>query len=142
MYLKKFIPLFVIALTMSVFVTACSDDDDDDDFTGGDVKELVGNWKCVDCDVESFSFTGADLPSSVKDMIITRLETEMIGSVTTIDRNNVSLTGNVLIFKDSNIKWTIKELTATHMEVIYGVDQSYGGIGIKMTVEAEFNKIN
>lgn len=141
MNLKKFLSLFVIALTMSVFAASCSDDDDDD-FKGGDVKELIGNWKCVDCDVESFSFTGTDLPSSVKDMIITQLETDMIGSVTTINENNVSLEGNVLIFKGSNIKWTIKELTARHMEVVYDVNQSYGGIGMKMTVEAEFNKID
>lgn len=141
MNLKKFFSLFVIALTMSVFAASCSDDDDDD-FKGGDVKELIGNWKCVDCDVESFSFTGTDLPSSVKDMIITQLETDMIGSVTTINENNVSLEGNVLIFKSSNIKWTIKELTARHMEVVYDVNQSYGGIGMKMTVEAEFNKID
>lgn len=141
MNLKKFFSLFVIALTMSVFATSCSDDDDDD-FKGGDAKELIGNWKCVDCDVESFSFTGTDLPSSVKDMIVTQLETDMIGSVITINEDNVSLTGNVLIFKDSNIKWTIKELSARHMEVVYDVNQSYGGIGMKMTVEAEFNKID
>lgn len=138
---KRLFPLFLLVFTLGVFVTSCSDDDDDD-FTGGDVADLVGNWKCVDCDVESFSFSGTDLPASVKNMIINQLETDMIGSVTTINENNVSLTGNVLIFKDSNIKWTIKELTAKHMEVVYDVDQSYGGMGFKMTVEAEFTKID
>lgn len=132
----------MFALTLGVCMSSCSDDDDEDDFTGADAKELVGNWKCVDCDVESLSFTGTDLPASVKDMIITKVETEMIGTVTTIDENNVQLKGNVIIFKDSDIKWTITELTASHMEVIYDVDQSYNGIGMKMTVEAEFNKIN
>ncbi len=75
-------------------------------------------------------------------MIITKVETEMIGTVTTIDENSIQLNGNVIIFKDSDIRWTITELTANHMEVIYKVDQSYNGIGMKMTVEAEFNKIN
>lgn len=141
MHLKKFILFFVFALTMGVCMSSCSDDDDDD-FKGADAGDLVGNWKCVDCDVESLTFTGTDLPTSVKDMIITKVETEMIGTVTTIDENNIQLNGNVIIFKDSDIKWTITELTANHMEVIYKVDQSYNGIGMKMTVEAEFNKIN
>jgi len=142
----KFLSLMLM-LCMGFALTACSDSDDRDDDpenVSSTEAALVGKWKCTDCDVTKIKAYGIELPDYLKDIIVDKIENEMIGYVMTIppfSTGQVKFEDNVLIVSGSSIKYKVTKLTDKHMEVKYNTSSSVDGFSIEMSIEAEFDKI-
>ena len=132
---KVLIPFFLIVLP---FIVACGDDNDEPDV---DSSEINGVWECVDCEVTDMRASGGiELPDFVKDLIVGNIEGDMVGSKTVIS-DDVKVSGNVIVFPGSGIKWKILKLEGKKMDVEYDTKSETGGYGISMTVKASYRKI-
>lgn len=137
----------MLVLVATFSLTSCGDDDDDKKSADQLTKEsmLMGKWECTSCDVIDISGVGMGLPDMVKQLISSQIENEMIGEVTEIpdfSTGKVKLEDDVLIMPGSGIRYTILQLSESSMTVRYNTSSSYGGYGLDMTIEAEFEKID
>lgn len=144
MKIEKYFIWSVVAIAQLFAFTSCDDDDDDDfkDLTDAEKEQMVeGTWICTDADVLSVDMTSVDLPQSVVDLIEDRVEDSLEGATITLDASTVSFSGNVMIFSDSGIRWTVNKLTNNYLEVVYDINSEYQGYSLKMRIEAEYTKI-
>lgn len=126
-------------LLLMPILSSCSDDKDDE--PNVESSKIEGVWECTSCEVVDMAgLNGLDLPDVVVNLITNQLVGDMVGSTITItDKAKVS--GDMLIFPDSNIRWKIISLTDRNMTVQYDTSSASGGYGMNMTVKAAYKKI-
>lgn len=139
--MKKYLLLGLMAVLTIVTATACSSDKDDDKVLGDDSSAIYGKWKCVDAKVLDIDLGDMSLPSSAEDMIKKQIEDDMIGQTVNIDRSDIRVDGDVVIFNESGIRWHVLSLTDRKLRVSYDVESSYASFTLKMKVEATFDKL-
>lgn len=139
--IAKFWTLMFVCILSAVSLAACGDDDDEQTLDG-DKSKIAGTWKCVEADVDEIAVEGLDFfPETVKDLIARQMEASLLGEVLTIDANAIQLDGKVVIFKNSDVRWTILKLTKNEMDVRYQTITAYEGVSMRMTIEAEYKKM-
>lgn len=139
--IAKFWTLMLVCILSAAALSACGDDDEELTLDG-DKSKIAGTWKCVEVDVDEIAVDGLDyFPATVKELIARQMEASLLGEVVTIDANAIQLDGNVVVFKDSDLRWTIRHLTKTEMDVRYQTITAYEGVGMRITVEAEYKKM-
>lgn len=130
--------LFLAMLLVMPLLSACSKDDDEPTIES---SEIQGTWECTSCEVLKMEgFNGLDLPQSAMDIIKNQLVSSMVGERITIT-DKVKVSGDVVIFPESGIRWKILELSAKNMTVQYDTSSSAAGYGMNMTVKAKYKKV-
>lgn len=137
MKLLKGFALAFLFLVPCLCLCACGSDEDAPQV---ETTKIAGNWKCTECEVQSIDFSEMQLPSFATDLIKEQIESSMVGSTITVDPKKVSVDGNVVVFKDSGIKWHIQSLSDNTLVVIYNTENEYQSISLKMKIQAKFIK--
>lgn len=138
--MKKMFFLTLIAVLSIVSATACGSDGNDDVEPVNVDSAVYGAWKCTDAKVLEIDLGGMSLPSSAEDMIKSQIEEDMKGEIVTLSASDIRMEGEMIVFKDSGIKWRILSLTSTHMKVEYNVESDYASASVRMKVAATFEK--
>lgn len=142
MRFKNFFLWSIIVSFYGLAFAACGDDDDNDELSDIEKEQaLIGTWVCTDADVLNIETSGVNLSPAVIDLIEDQVEASLEGKTVVMDESNTTISGNVISFSDSDIKWNVKKLRNDYLEVVYDTNYEYQGYALKIKIEAEFSKI-